>query len=192
MTTPARGGGGSRRQANVDGGRAKRYVVKVSDDECAALEAKATEQRVTVPRLMVEMALRRDLGGDSIANGMTETEKRNFTSALWQLQRQVGGCAVNINQIAKYSNQTSAFPDDALELLLVAREVLVRVDEFVAEFFPASQLAVARQDLSPKVVFLDKGWAEHFPSRSRSLTDRIAANETASAVDENSKGEAGK
>jgi hypothetical protein len=179
MNAPRAISSASRRQPNVDGGRPKRYIVKVSDEECAGLESKAAEQRVTVPRLMVEMALRRDLGDKSASGGMTETEKQNLIAALWGLQRHVGGCAVNINQIAKHSNQTGTFPSDALELLLVTREVLVRVDEFVAEFFPASQLAEARKALGPKVVFLDKGWAENFPSRQR--TSGASSSVTADA-----------
>jgi hypothetical protein len=176
---------GSRRQPNVDGGRTKRYVVKVSGDEEAQLESLAIQQQVTVSRLMVEMALRRDLG-NSFAHGLTETEKGNFRTALWQLQRHISGCAVNINQVAKHANQTSSFPADAWELMLVTREILVRIDELVAEFSPPSLLSEARKQVSAKVVFLDKGWADSFPARLAELeadstdiesTDKEAEND---------------
>ena len=147
-----------RRQPNVEGGRDHRYVVKVSEKESGLLEQEAKAQGVTVARLMVEMALARD-GSETFATGLTVTEKRDITTSLWQLRTLVGKVSVNINQVAKFANETSSFPADATELMLVAREVIVRVEEFVTEFFPTSQLAKSRKEVMAKSVWLDKGWA---------------------------------
>ncbi|WP_022883402.1 hypothetical protein [Glaciibacter superstes] len=156
-----------RRQTNVEGGRTKRYVVKVSSGESDALEILAREQRVTVSRLLVETALKGNDKSSEHAVGMTKTEKHNLMTELFALNRYAASCSLNINQIAKHSNQRSTFPRDAQELLLVAREVMVRIEEFLVEFAPHSRLAQSRREVAAKTVFLDKGWAEFHSGQSR-------------------------
>lgn len=167
MSKPASSTGRPQRQQNVEGGRGHRYVVKVNDDESAALESEADAQGVTVARLMVEMALARDTGSDSQMASLTITEKRDLITALWSLKTAIGGVAVNINQVARYANETQTFPAEANELMRVGREVLVRVEEFLAEFHPQSKLAQARKDVAARTVWLDKGWASHVASNRR-------------------------
>jgi len=169
MSKPASHTGRPQRQPNVEGGRGHRYVVKVNDDESSALETEARAQGVTVARLMVEMALaRRDAGPDSQMASLTVTEKRDLVTALWSLKTAIGGVAVNINQVARYANATQTFPAEANELMLAGREVLVRVEEFIAEFYPQSKLAEARKDVAARTIWLDKGWASHIAANSKS------------------------
>ena len=46
-----------RRQENVDGGRPREVRVRLTDAEYAALEVRATAERVTIARLLVQTAL---------------------------------------------------------------------------------------------------------------------------------------
>lgn len=167
MSEPKKTTSRPQRQRNVEGGRGHRYVVKTNDAESSALEAEAASQGVTVSRLMVESALARDAEPDDRSVTLTATEKQDLISTLWSLKSAIGGVAVNINQVARYANETKTFPTDAEELMLISREVLVRVEEFCAEFYPQSKLAQARQNVSARTVWLDKGWASHLESQRR-------------------------
>jgi hypothetical protein len=176
MSEPKKTTGRPQRQPNVEGGRGHRYVVKTNDVESAALEAEAASQGVTVARLMVESALANDQASDAQNVELTVTEKRDLITALWGLKSAIGGVAVNVNQVARYANETQTFPADAEELMLVSREVLVRVEEFCAEFYPKSKLAQARQNVAARTVWLDKGWASRIKSSTH--VDDSAEQET--------------
>jgi hypothetical protein len=180
MSKPTSQTGRPQRQPNVEGGRGHRYVVKVNDNESAALETEAKAQGVTVARLMVEMALARETGSDSQVASLTVTEKRDLVTSLWSLKTAIGGVAVNINQVARHANATQTFPAEANELMLVGREVLVRVEEFIAEFYPQSKLAEARKDVAARTIWLDKGWASHLAAKlqSNQLEPAAATNPT--------------
>ncbi len=84
----------SRRRANVEGGRERRHIVRVSAEEEAQLMALAERHRVTVARLLVESALAQA--------GETPSERRNQFVQLARL----GGVANNIIQIARRANAT--------------------------------------------------------------------------------------
>lgn len=149
--------GRRKRQSNVDGGRTERFVVKVEPAEATALRDEAERQSVTVSRLLVESVLTVETSLTS-ATGMTRTERENLMTALWDLRRLVAGIANNINQIARFSNEQRAFPLEAEQIKLVTREVLLRIEEFVTEFYPASRIAQERSHLTAKAQFLDDGW----------------------------------
>src|SRR5690606_39396003 len=82
-----------RRRANVEGGRQHRHEVKVTPEEEGMLLRLAHEQRVTVPRLLVESAL---------ASGTSETptERRNAMAQLFGLHRLLASVSNNVNQMA--------------------------------------------------------------------------------------------
>ncbi len=85
-----------RRQANVLGGRKRRHEVLVTEREAEELRRLADEQRVSVPRLLIESALS--------ATGETSTRRRAAMSELFAIRRVLAGVANNINQIARVAN----------------------------------------------------------------------------------------
>ncbi|WP_344750184.1 MobC family plasmid mobilization relaxosome protein [Kribbella solani] len=123
---PKRGGGQRRRRANVPGGRSTvRVDVKLSPEEAAVLRARAAEQQVSLPRLLVESTL--------AASGETPTQRRDAMAKLFALQRTLGGIANNVNQLAKHANTDGRFPDQAFELGVRVVEIFDRIDQVLDE-----------------------------------------------------------
>lgn len=81
----------------------------------------AHEQRVTVPRLLVESAL---------ASGMSETptERRNAMTQLFGLHRLLAAVSNNVNQMAKATNATGEVQDEMVETLRAVRRLAERID----------------------------------------------------------------
>lgn len=112
---------GGKRQANVSGGRVGRHVVKVTAEEEAELLAIAERRSVTVSRLLVESALRPDVG-------VTREDLRELLVKLDQGFRLLGSIANNVNQIAKATNASHEIQDDLGGALGAVRRVGLRVD----------------------------------------------------------------
>ncbi|MBE9924848.1 MobC family plasmid mobilization relaxosome protein [Cellulosimicrobium cellulans] len=110
-----------RRRANVEGGRQHRHEVKVTPEEEGMLLRLAHEQRVTVPRLLVESAL---------ASGTSETptERRNAMAQLFGLHRLLAAVSNNVNQMAKATNATGEVQDEMVETLRAVRRLAERID----------------------------------------------------------------
>lgn len=92
------------RRANVPGGRertGRSHRVYVSEDEAVRLAKRAAEQRVTVPRLLVESAL---------SDVETPTERRAAIAELFALRRSLAGMANNVNQLARAANTNGRAP----------------------------------------------------------------------------------
>ena len=105
-----------RRRANAAGGpRQARIVVKVTAEERAALQARATRRGVTVQGLMVSSAMAEEL---ELAN---VDQLRQAMSDLMAAQRVVGRLGDNMNQIAKVANQTQQVPSDFVPALRSVR-----------------------------------------------------------------------
>jgi hypothetical protein len=108
---------GRRRRANADGeGRAKRYVVKVTPDEDAALRSRAAVREVTVARLLFESAMD--------VNVVTAAERKQAIVMLFKLQREMASVANNANQLARYANTEGRFPVEATAVLAEYRAVV--------------------------------------------------------------------
>lgn len=88
-----------RRRANTSEARAIVHKVRVNVSEEAALVARASEQGVTVARLLVESALA-DGGGE------TRAERENNLRLYFRIERLLANVANNVNQIAKVANTT--------------------------------------------------------------------------------------
>jgi Bacterial mobilisation protein (MobC) len=114
-----------RRRANVKGGRQHSHRVLVTPEEEARLVRLAEEQRVTVPRLLVEAALAR--------GGETPTQRRHAMVALFGLRRSLAGLATNVNQLAAHANASDAFPRDADAVLPEIRRAVERIDQAIDE-----------------------------------------------------------
>jgi hypothetical protein len=111
-----------RRRENVEGGRRGGVVkVTVTEQERAELVVKAGLAGVSVPRLLVEGALRGD-------PALGETY-REIAQTLLRMQRVIGGVALNVNQLAAKANSDDAFPDDARALKVELRRVFDEVSE---------------------------------------------------------------
>jgi len=92
------------RRANVAGGRertGRSHRVYVSEEEEVRLAKLAAEQRVTVPRLLVESAL---------SGVETSTQRRATIAELFALRRSLAGMANNVNQIARAANTDGRAP----------------------------------------------------------------------------------
>lgn len=109
-----------RRRANAAGGRRLRHTVKVTEVEETQLAAKAAEQGVTVPRLLVEAAL---AGG-----GETATQRREVAAELFATYRLLAAISNNINQIAKATNATGEAQTETSATLAAVRRTALRVD----------------------------------------------------------------
>jgi hypothetical protein len=94
--------------------------VLVTAEEEARLVALAEQQRVTVPRLLIEAAL---AGG-----GETPTQRRHALVALFALRRSLAGLATNVNQLAAQANATERFPGEAEQLVPELWRAVRRVD----------------------------------------------------------------
>jgi len=114
-----------RRQANVEGGRRGRFEVLVDDAERERLVAAASEQGVTVPRLLVESAL--------APAGETATQRQATLTRLFAMQRTLGGIGVNVNQIAHQANTDEQVPPGADAAVAEVRDALGRLSALLRE-----------------------------------------------------------
>src|SRR4051794_2923415 len=119
-----------RRRANVAGGRQHAHRVLVTPEEEARLVRLAEQQRVTVPRLLIEAGLAK--------GGETPTRRRHAMTALFGLRRSLAGLAINVNQLAKQGNVTGQFPREADAVLPEIRRAVERIDQAIDELAAAS------------------------------------------------------
>lgn len=110
-----------RRRANVAGGRQHSHRVLVTPEEESRLLQLAGEQRVTVPRLLVEAALS--------AQVETPTQRRDALAELFAVRRLLAAVSNNVNQIARHANVGDEFPADAAAALQAVRRVVERLDD---------------------------------------------------------------
>jgi len=87
---------GSARLVRREGGRRHQVKVRLSEEEYAAVGARAAAARVSVPRLLVEAAL----AGDAV----TASERRALISELLAARRMVAAMGGNLNQLARMAN----------------------------------------------------------------------------------------
>ncbi|MGI8418790.1 MAG: plasmid mobilization relaxosome protein MobC [Nakamurella sp.] len=108
-----------RRRANAPGGRAAAHKVKVTAEEEAALLRLANAARITVPRLLVESALR---------GGAVATEQRDALVELFAIRRLLAGVATNMNQIARRVNAGVQVGGELSGIMDAIRRVVTRID----------------------------------------------------------------
>lgn len=116
----------------MTGGRAAgggvRVDVKLSAEEAELLRAKAAEQGVSLPRLLVESTLTVLAG-----TGETPTQRRDAMAQLFALERTLGGIGNNINQLAKHANADGVFPEQAFALSVRVNEIFNRIEQLLDE-----------------------------------------------------------
>lgn len=119
------------RRENVPGGRQHRHVVKVTPEEEAVLLRLASEQGITVPRLLVEAA--------TAGGGESATQRRQLLAELFALHRLLGSVANNVNQIAKATNATLESQPETAAALQAALRLMGRLDAAVDGLSVASR-----------------------------------------------------
>ena len=102
----------------------------MDDAERERLVAAASEQGVTVPRLLVESAL--------APAGETATERRDAMTRVFAMQRTLTGAAVNINQITRQANTEGDVPAGAQAAVAELRASVSRLDQLLEQLAAAS------------------------------------------------------
>ncbi|PYF96345.1 mobilisation protein (MobC) [Georgenia satyanarayanai] len=95
----------------------------MSPEEEGVLLRLAAEQRVTVPRLLVESAL--------TAGAETPSERRNAMAELFALHRLLASISNNVNQMAKATNATGEVQEELTATLAAVRRTALRIDEAI-------------------------------------------------------------
>lgn len=96
----------------------------MTPEEEGRLAVLALEQRVTIPRLLVESTL----AGEA---GETVTERRNALVKLFELHRLLASISNNVNQIAKATNATGELQAETTATLDAVRRTAQRIDDAV-------------------------------------------------------------
>jgi hypothetical protein len=112
-----------RRRENSPAGTKKRREVWVTKEEEAALVARASKERVTVPNLLVSSALSE--------GSETPTERKAAMAELMAIHTLLARVSNNVNQIARHANAGDEFPRDAKAALAYVREVAMRIDRTI-------------------------------------------------------------
>jgi len=119
-----------RRRANVAGGRERKgevvhsHRVLVTAEEEALLVKLAAQQRVSVPRLLMERAL---------SERETSTERRDAMAKLFAFRRQLTGLATNVNQLARAANTDGHTPVGTAAAIAEVRAVVEKIDAAIDE-----------------------------------------------------------
>ncbi|MBV9450721.1 MAG: plasmid mobilization relaxosome protein MobC [Streptosporangiaceae bacterium] len=115
---------GAARRHRIQGGRPRHVKIRFTDAEYNAIAARATEARVSIPRLLVDSALLRRHRNAVISSALT--------AELAALRRLVANLANNINQIARKLNSGGA-PDASIPAAAEAvQRALRRLDAALA------------------------------------------------------------
>ena len=114
---------GSLRRRRAVGGRPNKVTVVFTDDEFAAVSAKAAGQRVTVPHYLARVGL---AGGEG---AVAERESRQFMlHQLVMLTAQVQRIGVNVNQVARLLNGTGEVAGHAAGTLAAAERAITALE----------------------------------------------------------------
>ncbi|MBH0780360.1 plasmid mobilization protein [Nocardia bovistercoris] len=114
------------RQANVAGGRTRRCVVKLTEDEHEDLTAMAAAVGMTVPRLLVESTFEREgvEGGPGAVAAVREA-----LLAFADLDTELRRVGNNLNQLTRYSHQERDFAEGVEVALGAVVRVCLHLDE---------------------------------------------------------------
>lgn len=110
------------RMENAAGGRSVRRNVRLTEFEDNALMLKASEQGVSVQRLLVESALTFEIGE-------TATDRQQAIGVILRVERQLAAIGNNLNQIARATNAGDSVDAGIAGSLDYLRGILARLDE---------------------------------------------------------------
>ncbi|OZE33558.1 hypothetical protein CH278_13140 [Rhodococcus sp. 05-2254-5] len=106
------------RQSNEDGGRQNRHVVKLTDEQELAAQAKARVAGVTVSRLLADAALSQPRAAIS----------HEDLAGLFELSRLVAAVGRNLNQLTKVANATGELEPETAAALDAVRRMVDRLE----------------------------------------------------------------
>jgi len=92
-------------------------VVMVTPEEDAQLRARALVREVTVPRLLFESAT-------AVEAVVTDAELKSIAANLMNIRSTMGYVSNNLNQLARFANTESRFPDEAEAAIAAYRDVV--------------------------------------------------------------------
>jgi hypothetical protein len=121
----------SRRQRRVRGGSPLRVNVRTTPETHTRLAADAAG--LSIPRFLVESALRRSSGGWSLR------EQRWWAERLDAVETRLIRIGTNLNQMAAATNSTGELPQELLGALRYVEETLDRHREVLAAINPADR-----------------------------------------------------
>lgn len=125
--------GKTRRQRRVRGGSPLRINVRTTPTTYARLVAGAAVAGLSVPRFLVESALRRSSGGWSLR------EQRWWAERLDVVETRLIRISTNLNQMAAATNSTGELPDTLAGALRYLESTLDRHREVLAAIDPADR-----------------------------------------------------
>jgi hypothetical protein len=102
------------------------YKLRLNSAERDMLDAGAALHGLKLSRFLVE-------AGRAMGRGSSVGERRELIDELMGIRTLLGRTSSNINQIAKWANSNSAFPDDAEAAVRFARDLMLRIDAVVRE-----------------------------------------------------------
>lgn len=111
---------GRTRRAKLPGGRTRQINVRVSTEEWLGLQARAVESGMSVPRLLVDAALRDARPAPTVSPAEA--------SELFAIRRLLAGVANNVNQVAKVTNATGETPAQTEDVFRAVARLVARLD----------------------------------------------------------------
>lgn len=121
----------ARRQRRVPGGSLHRINVRTTAETYARLVVGAAAARLSLPRYLIESALRRSSGGWSLR------EQRWWAERLDTVETRLIRIGTNLNQMAAAANATGELPDGLAGALRYLQETLDQHREILNAIDPA-------------------------------------------------------
>lgn len=120
--------GGRRRRNSGEGRRANQVNVRLTDEEFAAVAARAAAARVGVAHYLALRALDAPARGGSVARGgMDLATMRAWAVQMTMLRRELNRVGTNLNQIARLLNGTGEVARGAEQTLAATEAAMARV-----------------------------------------------------------------
>jgi hypothetical protein len=123
----------ARRQRRVQGGSPQRINVRTTAETYARLVVAAAVARLSLPRYLIESALRRSSGGWSLR------EQRWWAERLDVVETRLIRIGTNLNQMAAAANSTGELPDALAGALRYLQATLDQHREILKAIDPADR-----------------------------------------------------
>jgi hypothetical protein len=123
----------ARRQRRVPGGSPHRINIRTTTETYARLVAGAAVARLSLPRYLIESALRRSSGGWSLR------EQRWWAERLDVIETRLIRIGTNLNQMAAATNATGELPEALTGALHYLQATLDRHREILSAIDPADR-----------------------------------------------------
>ncbi|MGH7744978.1 MAG: plasmid mobilization protein [Candidatus Dormibacteria bacterium] len=123
-----------RRRRRRRGGRAHQVLVRLDDEEFAAIAARATACRLTVASYLAAAGNRDATDGGG--GGWSVEQRRALVAELFAVQRVLRGVATNLNQLTALANTQREIPPGVAGAAETAARLMARVERVVVALDP--------------------------------------------------------